>query len=658
MASAIVKGLFASSATILLAGGATAAPLQVLRNNTLVTVDSATPATAVSTVAVSGLGTGQTLTGIDYRPANPRLLYGISNTGQLYVMNGRTGQATAVGTAIAAAATPAGAAVGFDFNPTVDRIRFVTSTGVDLRLNPITGALAATDGAPAYAGLDPNAGQVPTVAGSGYTNNVAGATSTTLYEIDTRNGVAAARLVTQGNANVSPNTGVLFTVGSTGVTSTGAVGLDVAANGTTYATLTSPTTGVTSLYTLNLSTGVATLVGALTGNTTYSGLAVALASFQSMGATANQAAVGNILDRFTGVPSADLLNLFAGIDSFTGQTATQSALLQSLSPAGFSDLPLMSLNAVESQETTLLRYARDLRGQATMPDGTTATLDQAGRLGAWLTGGSRFGITDPATDRYRTQFDEVHVMGGIDFRLSPKIAFGGFGGYSRTNASFAIGDMSKGELDSWFAGGYYTVGVGPFYVDGWGSYTDLDWHLNRAISFGAPYASNTAARTNGRVWAAGAATGLSFSFKNFEIEPYAAIRFADIKIDAFAETGPAVFALAVGDIEDKSLRLNLGNRVGTKFEIAGATVRPQVRGGWYHDFWPGRRPITAAFESAGISSTAFGFQPTRFSGDYWNAGGTLSISGNGPLSMYSDVDWQGDNERKFYTFSIGVRLAL
>lgn len=647
----------ATASAALLASTAIAAPLQVLGNgNTLVTIDSATPTTAGSSVGITGIGTGQTLKGIDYRPATPRILYSVSNTGQIYAINGRTGSASAVGAPIAQAATAVGVGVGLDFNPTVDRIRFTTTTRTDLRLNQTNGTLAATDGTLAYAGIDPNAAQIPFVAGSAYANNVNGATTTTLYEIDTRNGAGTARLVTQGNASVSPNTGILFTVGSTGVTTTSAVGFDIAANGTAYATLTNPTNGVTSLYTVNLTTGAATLVGALAGNTTFNGLAVQLASFQSMGLTANQAAVGGVLDNFTGLPNDGTQALFNGIDSFTGDPATQAALLQALTPALFSDLPYLSLNAVEAQESTLLRYTRDLRGQATMADGTTATLDAAGKIGAWLVGGSRFGKTDPAADRYRTQYDEFHFLGGADYRLTPTTAIGAFGGYSSTNASLAVADRGKGDLKSWFAGLYGTASVGPAYIDAWGSYTDLDWRLYRTLAFGG-YNGSTYARTGGRVWAAGASTGLSFQLANVEIEPYAAVRFADIRIDGFAETTGAAFALAVGDIKDKTLRGNLGLRAGTKFEAAGATVRPQLRGGWYHEFWNGRRPIDAAFQQPGIGGP-FGFQPTNFSKDYWNAGGAVDISGGGPLSVYGDFDWQGDNERENYTFSIGARFKF
>ena len=62
----------------------------------LVTFDSATPGTIASSVAITGLQAGETLLGIDRRPANG-LLYGLGSTSRLYTINTTTGLATAVG---------------------------------------------------------------------------------------------------------------------------------------------------------------------------------------------------------------------------------------------------------------------------------------------------------------------------------------------------------------------------------------------------------------------------------------------------------------------------------------------------------------------------------------------------------------------------------
>src|SRR5215212_5729150 len=124
-----------------------------------------------TTVPVTGLQAGETLVGIDLRPATGAL-YGIGSSSRLYTINPLVGTATQVGTA--GAFTLNGTSFGTDFNPVPDRIRQVSNTEQNLRLNPNDGALAATDAA-----LNP-AGNVVAVA---YSNNVAGASSTTLYAI-------------------------------------------------------------------------------------------------------------------------------------------------------------------------------------------------------------------------------------------------------------------------------------------------------------------------------------------------------------------------------------------------------------------------------------------------------------------------------------------
>ncbi len=110
----------------------------------LVTFDSATPGTLIGApVAVTGLQTGETLVGIDSRPATAAVpvsrLYGVGSTSRLYTIDTTTGLATAVsGTAFT---TPlSGTSFGVDFNPVPDRLRIVSNTGQSLRINPDTGA--------------------------------------------------------------------------------------------------------------------------------------------------------------------------------------------------------------------------------------------------------------------------------------------------------------------------------------------------------------------------------------------------------------------------------------------------------------------------------------------------------------------------------------
>ncbi len=145
---------------------------------------------------ITGLQTGETLLGLDMRLVNGQL-YALGSTSRLYTLNTSSGAATAVGTA---AFTPAlsGTAFAFDFNPTVDRIRIVSNTGQNLRAHPETGLIAAVDST-----INPT-GSVVTAAA--YTNNFAGATTTTLYVLD----AVSKRLSIQS----PPNNGTLTPVGS------------------------------------------------------------------------------------------------------------------------------------------------------------------------------------------------------------------------------------------------------------------------------------------------------------------------------------------------------------------------------------------------------------------------------------------------------------
>ena len=178
-------------------------------DNQLARFDTDTPGSLGGTVALSGLDAEERLLGIDFRPAAPDQLFGLSSFGQLYRIDAGSGSATKVGAALDPAAVPLGGeSYGVDFNPTVDRIRVVSDTGENLRINPDTGE-ATVDTALSFASGDANEGEPAGVTAVAYTNgNDAAATSTTLYGLDSAFGV----LVTVD----PPNEGRLNTVGSLG----------------------------------------------------------------------------------------------------------------------------------------------------------------------------------------------------------------------------------------------------------------------------------------------------------------------------------------------------------------------------------------------------------------------------------------------------------
>ncbi|WP_240618553.1 DUF4394 domain-containing protein [Pedobacter yonginense] len=211
----------------------------------LLLINAKNPSTIKSTISLSGLQSGETILGIDFRPATGQL-YGIGSSSRLYVIDYKTGAARSIS---AAPFTPAlnGTSVGFDFNPTVDRIRLVTSAGQNLRLNPETGTVAATDGSI-------NGVANARVSSVAYTQNKAGATTTVLFDVDAAND----KLHKQD----PPNDGKLVEVGNLGYDVDEVGGFDINPDGT--AALAALTTGGTSaLFTIDLNSGKASKIGNL-----------------------------------------------------------------------------------------------------------------------------------------------------------------------------------------------------------------------------------------------------------------------------------------------------------------------------------------------------------------------------------------------------------
>jgi uncharacterized protein DUF4394 len=236
--------------------------------NSLVAFDSAHSSTATSPLAITGLQTNDLLVAIDVRPMNG-LLYGLGNLSNLYVINPASGVATQVGSH--GGFSLSGTSFAFDFNPVTDRIRVVSDTGQNLRLNPDTGALDVADPNVFYPAGDPNNGATPNIEGAAYSNNFAGAGSTTLYDID----ATLLTLVTQDSV-----TGQLHTVGTLDfapeVTLQNALGFDVSGtSGIAYAAFNLTGELQTELSIVNLNSGDSAGVNVIGGGFPIIDIAVA-----------------------------------------------------------------------------------------------------------------------------------------------------------------------------------------------------------------------------------------------------------------------------------------------------------------------------------------------------------------------------------------------
>ncbi len=195
-------GLFLASALVLPAVGQTIYGLEFSygpNTPSLLSFPATNPGTILARTAITGVASGETLVGLDFRPSTGELFglgYDVdTQTGRLYVLNLTTAVATPVGSAAIALPLGSGGSpsneggitphIGFTFDPATDRIRVCsTSTQANVRLNPTTGGLVATDAPFAYAVGDAYAGTTAHPGTLAYTSAYSGGPPTSLYAVD------------------------------------------------------------------------------------------------------------------------------------------------------------------------------------------------------------------------------------------------------------------------------------------------------------------------------------------------------------------------------------------------------------------------------------------------------------------------------------------
>jgi hypothetical protein len=238
--------------------------------NRLVSFSRTSPAIRNS-VAITGLAATETIVGFDFRPADGTivLLTRLGSSAQLFRLNSSDGTTSLIGPLMADSAddsTPFtaldGASFGVNFNPVPDRLRVVSNTGQNLRINVTSGATITDAGLLNADGVSSATG----ITATAYTNSFASACRTNLFYINT----TGNQLLTTAD----PNQGMLNPVGAIAVNTGAAItGFEVLTTADTSnndspvntALIVSTANGASTLMTLNLNTAAVTNAQSITG---------------------------------------------------------------------------------------------------------------------------------------------------------------------------------------------------------------------------------------------------------------------------------------------------------------------------------------------------------------------------------------------------------
>jgi hypothetical protein len=416
------------------AGSAQANPIYAYQDGSgrLIGFSSRLPGTLSSDLAVTGVTAGEVLVGLDFRPQNG-LLYGLgvnaaANTASLYAISIRTGVATPVGVASGIAYVdamgapidlpdPASSGYGVDFNPVVDRVRVVTDSGLNLRINPNNGV--AVDGDALAAGVQPDGainGGTTAVSGTAYSNNQPNTTVTSQYTLDS----ATDSLFLQNPPNNGGQTqGLVVTSGGNPLDFTGVNGFDIppgvnAANsntlvpaGSAFAGLT--VAGETQLWRIDLPSAEATALGRIgSGATPAQGLAVQhqLPGLPMIGLQSNGATLVRFSSTTPGTTTTVALTSVAAGEVMVGiDWRPQTGQLMGLAVNALTDTG--SVYVIDPQT------------------GAATAVGTAGQVAFTTDGATAVDLPDPVTSGYGFDFnptvDRIRVTSssGLNFRLNP-----------------------------------------------------------------------------------------------------------------------------------------------------------------------------------------------------------------------------------------------
>jgi hypothetical protein len=312
--------------------------------NQLLKINKTTPSSVTTVGVITGLGAGESILGIDVRPATGEL-YGLGITdngatrsGRIYKIDPTTAVATQVGAGSFSTTLGDTDFWGFNFNPRVDRIRVTNRNGQNLRVNPDNGVLAGTDTNLSVAGIN----------GIAYDRSDGGSPTTTLYALNfdqdtfgTIGGIDGAP---------SPNGGAFTLIGQTGIIAQNAYGFDIEL-GTDIGRVTASLSGTERLFTINLATGALTQVGAIAGNPTLRGITHAASNTRT-----------TVQPVITPATYGDTVQLTASLTSSLGTPqGTVSFFDGEVAIAGCGALPLNAAGSVTCSTNALPAGARTIR---------------------------------------------------------------------------------------------------------------------------------------------------------------------------------------------------------------------------------------------------------------------------------------------------------
>ncbi|MCX5817503.1 MAG: autotransporter domain-containing protein [Proteobacteria bacterium] len=392
--------------------------------------------------------------------------------------------------------------------------------------------------------------------------------------------------------------------------------------------------------------------------------------------TANQRAVGSMLNSVGNTATGDLDTVLTVLDGLPAYGQTASALDQ-LAPKGSDAQSGMGISSASFQTGNLSERLSDLRhgirgmslnglyfkhgnGKPVMladinPDLTgmlPSGVDE--RWGFFVKGNAVYGDQKDTPDATGYNFTSMGVTMGSDYHFSKSFIAGLMLGLNTSRAN-VDNTGSKVKMDGYTLGAYGTYYKKNFYMDGSISYGFANYDNTRRIVF--PGLDRTAtASPNGNQLTAYTGTGYDIRKNNWIITPNVSFQYVKLGIDSYTERGAGALSLDVDKQNTESLQGNIGARVSYTWQTDKAVIMPGIRASYGYEFSRDSQNVTSRLAQG---SSPFSIQTMSPDRNFLSLGAGITAFTVRDMSVYINYDVQiGENKYVAQSVNAGLRVGF
>lgn len=215
--------------------------------------------------------------------------------------------------------------------------------------------------------------------------------------------------------------------------------------------------------------------------------------------------------------------------------------------------------------------------------------------------------SDPSVRKVRTDFDNIGLTAGVDYRLSARTVLGAALGFSRFDSDLGVDGENRSRSITLTGYGTHSF-TDHFYADARFSFGTTSFDSVRHIRFSFEnFAIDRTAvgDTDARQFSFASGMGYNFQKAAWSITPNVNFRYLRSRIDGYTESGAGANNVIYSDQTVSSLQYTLGVQVSRAISLSNGVFVPQFDLGYSYESRNADFALSARLLGANASAQAF-----------------------------------------------------